>query len=232
MAGPLTRATMVRVRRLAAAAFAVLAVAAPAAAMPQQEPAPPPPAAPAVPVPPTSDPPIAWRHSIAVGKPFAGRLVHGVQLPAEGRDFFTYDWGTRLIPNRPWRRWGTDRLIHTLLDVLASYRAAHPGAPRVGIADLSRHYGGRFGENFGGLGHSSHQNGLDADVLYPRVDGAEKRAWRPGLVDQVLAQDLVDRFVAAGAVYVFTGPHLQLRGPRKVVVKLVHHDDHMHVRVR
>jgi murein endopeptidase len=215
------------VRRLAVAVLVVLAAAAPARAMPQQEPAPVP-----VPAPPAVDPPIAWHHSIAVGKPFAGRLVHGVQLPAEGRDFFTYDWGTRLIPNRPWRRWGTDRLIHTLLDVLAAYRAAHPEAPRVGIADLSRRHGGRFGKHFGGLGHSSHQNGLDADVLYPRVDGAEKRAWRPGLVDQRLSQDLVDRFVAAGAVYVFTGPHLQLRGPRKVVVKLVHHDDHMHVRVK
>ena len=70
------------------------------------------------------------------------------------------------------------------------------------------------------------------DVLYPRVDWEEKRAWRPGLVDRALAQDLVDRFVAAGAVYVFTGPSLHLRGPRKVVVALVHHDDHMHVRVR
>ncbi len=224
-------------RRLLVAVFAVLAAAASASAMPQQEPAPtapPAPAAPApaAPAPPAVDPPIAWRHSIAAGKPFAGRLVHGVQLPAEGRDFFTYDWGTRLIPNRPWRRWGTDRLLHTLLDVLAAYRAAHPEAPRVGIADLSRHYGGRFGKNFGGLGHSSHQNGLDADVLYPRVDGAEKRAWRPGLVDRRLAQDLVDRFVAAGAVYVFTGPRLHLHGPHKVVVDLVHHDDHMHVRVK
>jgi len=222
---------MVPLRRLAVAVAVLVLAAAPAAAAPLQDPAPPAPQ-PAVPVPPLMDPPIEWQHSIAVGLPFAGRLVGGVQLPAEGRDFFTYDWGTRQIPNRGWRRWGTDRLVHTLLDVLASYRAAHPGAPRVGIADLSRRHGGRFGRNFGGLGHSSHQNGLDADVLYPRVDGAEKRAWRPGLVDRALAQDLVDRFVAAGAVYVFTGPSLHLRGPHKVVVALVHHDDHLHVRVR
>ncbi len=54
----------------------------------------------------------------------------------------------------------------------------------------------------------------------------------PGLVDEQLSQDLVDAFVGAGAVYVFTGPRLSLGGPRKIVVRLVHHDDHMHVRIR
>ena len=187
---------------------------------------------PAVVVAPAVDPPIAWRTSRAVGKPYAGRLVRGVRLPAEGRDFWTYDWGTRLSPNRPWRRWGTDRLVRTLLDVIGAYRAAHPEAPRVGIADLSRRHGGPFGREFGGLGHSSHQNGLDADVLYPRVDRLERRANDPWLVDEALSQDLLDRFVAAGATDVFTGPSLELRGPRAVVVELSHHDDHMHVRVR
>ena len=89
-----------------------------------------------------------------------------------------------------------------------------------------------FGKNFGGLGHSSHQNGLDADILYPRLDGLERRAWSPELVDEQLSQELLDRFLAAGAVAVYTGLRLDLRGPRKVVVKLAHHDDHMHVRIR
>jgi murein endopeptidase len=181
---------------------------------------------------PAVDPPIAWRHSRAIGKPHAGRLVDGVQLPAEGRDFWTYDWGLRVSPNRPWRRWGTDRLVWTLLDVLAGYRADNPEAPRVGVADLSRSHGGPFGKNFGGLGHTSHQNGLDVDVLYPRWDGLERRAWAPEMVDERLSQDLVDRFLGAGAVSVFTGLRLHLRGPRKTVVKLSHHDDHMHVRIR
>jgi murein endopeptidase len=215
------------VRRVLVAIVAALA-AAPAGASAMQIDPPPPEAV----APPAVDPPIAWRQSRAVGKPYAGRLVDGVQLPAEGRDFWTYDWGLRGSPNRPWRRWGTDRLVRTLLDVVGDYRAAHPDAPRVGIADLSRPNGGGFGKNFGGLGHSSHQNGLDADVLYPRLDGLERRAWSPALVDEQLAQELVDRFVDAGAVYVFTGWRLHLLGARKVVVKLTHHDDHMHVRIR
>ena len=176
--------------------------------------------------------PIEWRESRAVGKPFAGRLVDGVQLPAEGPDFWTYDWALRTAPNRPWRRWGTDRLVRTVLDVLGAYRQANPGAARIGVADLSRTEGGRFGKNFGGLGHASHQNGLDVDILYPRTDGLELRAHAPRLVDPALSQDLVDRFVAAGATQVFTGPRLGLRGPRRKVIALVHHDDHMHVRIR
>jgi murein endopeptidase len=216
---------MLPVRRLLLA-LTLLLVAAPAAqAMPIDGP-------PIVVIPPSVDPPIAWRDSRALGLPFAGRLVDGVQLPAEGVNFWTYDWGTGLSPNRPWRRWGTDRLVQTLLDVIGEYRAANPGAPRVGIADLSRTHGGPFGKNFGGLGHASHQNGLDADILYPRVDRLERHPESPAVVDTALSQDLVDRFVGAGAVYVFTGPSLPLRGPRKVVMKLRHHDDHLHVRIR
>jgi murein endopeptidase len=213
------------VRRLVLALTLLLVPASAAHAMPMDGP---PVAAPA----PAVDPPIAWRSSRAIGEPYAGRLARGVQLPAEGRDFWTFDWGTRLSPNRSWRRWGTDRLVRTVLDVLAAHREANPEAPRVGVADLSRKRGGHFGRQFGGLGHASHQNGLDVDILYPRTDRLERRAYKPALVDDELSQDLVDRFVAAGAVNVFTGPRLSLRGPRGVVVKLAHHDDHLHVRIR
>jgi murein endopeptidase len=175
---------------------------------------------------------IAWRHSRALGKPYShGRLVDGVQLPELGEDFFTWDPVFNVIPNRPDRRWGTDTLIRTVLTVIHSYRTEHDSAARVGIMDLSRPDGGPFGKRYGGLGHASHQNGLDADVLYPRIDGLERRAYKPSLVDRALAQDLVDRFVAAGAQKIFVGPHLHLHGPRKIVIPLVHHDDHMHVRI-
>jgi murein endopeptidase len=169
--------------------------------------------------------------SRAVGAPWDGRLRRGVQLPAEGPDWFTWDPVLKLRPNREWRRWGTDRLVATVLTVLAEYRAAHPEAARVGVGDLSRRHGGVFDSRFGGLGHVSHQNGLDVDVYYPRADGRERRAYRPDLVDPGPAQELVDRFVAAGAQKVFVGPRLDLHGPRGVVVPLVHHDDHLHVRI-
>jgi murein endopeptidase len=224
--------------RIAVAVLA-LVLAAPAAARPLQEPPlPTPTPAPvptATPTPPPGSPDfaqIAWRQSRALGKPFSrGRLVDGVQLPELGEDFFTWDPVFNRIPNRPERRWGTDALIRTVLTVIHAYRTAHDSVARVGIMDLSREHGGPFGPQYGGLGHSSHQNGLDADILYPRLDGLEKRAYKVELVDQALAQDLVDRFVAAGAQKIFVGPRLHLHGPKRIVVPLVHHDDHMHVRI-
>ena len=169
--------------------------------------------------------------SIAVGVPWHGRLEHGVQLPVAGTDFVTWDPILRVSPNREWRRWGTDALIVLLDTVTREFREAHPDVPPILIADLSRPNGGPFGPRYGGLGHGSHQNGLDADVMYPRRDRAPLAAVRPAQVDRALAQDLVDRFRAAGAVKLFVGPHLHLHGPRGIVVALVHHDDHVHVRI-
>jgi murein endopeptidase len=168
--------------------------------------------------------------SVSLGTPQRGALVRGVELPPEGTNFFTWDFPLKQSPNRPWRRWAAGRTIAILLAVIAEYRAAHPEAPRVGIADLSRPHGGDFGKRFGGLGHASHQNGTDVDVLYPRRDLQELSPSNVGQIDRALAQDLVDRFVAAGAEFVFVGPHTKLTGPKKVVQKLVFHDDHMHVR--
>jgi len=212
------------VGRLLAAVALTLALAAPAAlARPTQEPIPPPehPA-----------PEIAYRHSVPVGVWWNGALRRGVQMPAEGPDWFTWDPVRKRIPNRGWRRWGTDRLVRTVLEVIEDYRLDNALAPRVGIGDLSRRHGGEFGAHFGGLGHASHQNGLDADIYYPRWDGQERRPFKPSQVDRDLAQDLVDRFVAAGARAIYVGPSLDLTGPRKVVVPLVHHDDHLHLRLQ
>ena len=172
-----------------------------------------------------SDPP-----SIAAGDPWDGALLFGVQLPPEGDDYFTWDFPLRRTPNRPWRRWSADGTEAIVLDVIHRFRLAHPEAPRIGIADLSRRYGGPFGRRFGGLGHASHQNGLDADLLYPRLDGRERWAKHPQQIDHDLAQDLVRRFVRAGAQYIFVGPNTGLTGPPKIVQPLVHHDEHMHVR--
>jgi hypothetical protein len=184
---------------------------------------------------------IAWRASRALGTPNAGRLADGVLLPREGVRFFTWDPVRWTSPNDESRRWGTDRLVRTILDVLEGYAEANPDAPRVGIGDLSRpgggsfdaRYGivGEFGPGSGTQGHVSHQNGLDADVYYPRRDGAERAPDALGDVDLELAQDLVDRFVAAGALFVFVGPGTALTGPPAVVQPLARHDDHLHVRL-
>jgi murein endopeptidase len=156
----------------------------------------------------------------------------GVPLPEETDYLFTYELPTDVSPSPLWRRYGTERLVLTVECVLARYGEAHPELARVGVADLSLPRGGPFGRRYGGLGHRSHQNGLDADVLYPRRDLCECAPQRPSEVDRARAQELVNRFVRAGAQYVFVGPRLRLRGPRGVVIPLRFHDNHMHVRIR
>lgn len=175
---------------------------------------------------------IRWRQSRAVGAPNDGRLVSGVLLPAEGEHFFTWDAPNQTSPSPDWRRWGTDRLVRAVLRVSHEFAAAHPHAPRLTVGDLSRPEGGRFGQEYGGLGHASHQNGLDVDIYYPRRDRAEREPDSPAGIDHALAQDLVDRFVAAGAEKVFVGPNTRLRGPQRIVQPLRYHDDHLHVRLR
>lgn len=157
-------------------------------------------------------------------------LRGGMPFPAESADLVTWDPVLERTPNRQWRRWGRPEVVLRVQIVLREFRLAHPDGPRVLVGDLSRPRGGPFGARFGGLGHFSHQTGLDVDVYYPRRDGLERAAVRPGQVDRRLAQELVDRFLAWGAVKLFVGPSLRLRGPRRRVVPLVHHDDHVHVR--
>jgi murein endopeptidase len=174
---------------------------------------------------------VQWHDSTAVGTHSAGRLEQGVRLPAEGRSFFTWDPVLRRSPNRDWRRFGTDRLVRVVLRVAREHHEAHPAAPRIAVGDLSRPHGGDFGPRFGFIGHASHQNGLDVDVYYPRADGRELAPRDATEVDRALSQELVDRFLAAGAEVVFVGPSTGLRGPPARVQALVHHDNHLHVRL-
>jgi murein endopeptidase len=219
----------------------LLIVAASLTACGDDEPPPPPPVVVATATP-TPLPPVATATatptprpqppSRAVGLPYRGRLVNGRQLPLQGDGFATWDPILKRVGNRSWRRWGTERLLRTLRTVLAEYARRHPDAPPVLVGDLSRPRGGDFGPQFGGKGHASHQNGLDADVYYPRRDGVLRRARRPDQVDRAAAQELVDLFLQANPVYLFVGPSLGLTGPPDVVEPLVNHDDHLHVRLR
>jgi len=176
--------------------------------------------------------PIEWRDSTALGSPEAGSLERGVKLPPDGRHYFTWDPVRHVSPSPPWRRWATDDLVRTVLDVIHDYARAHPTAPRVGIGDLALPEGGYFGPEIGGgIGHATHQNGLDADLYYPILPEAERAPLGVDEIRMRLAQDLVDRFVAAGADVIYVGPNTPLTGPPGVVVPLANHDNHLHVRI-
>jgi murein endopeptidase len=152
-------------------------------------------------------------------------------LPERGPGYSTWDPILKRVPNRSWRRWGTGSLLRTVERVLAAYARRHPDAPPVLVGDLSRPRGGDFGPRFGGIGHASHQNGLDADLYYPRLDRRERAPTAVSQVDLRLSQDLVDRFVAAGAEKDYVGPSIPREGPPDVAGPLANHDNHLHVRL-
>ena len=93
----------------------------------------------------------------AVGQPHAGRLVNGQLLP---------DGAGYRVRNRA-HSWGMPVTIEALRSGFARTRTHFVDAPDVLIGDLSRQAGGRFQP------HSSHQNGLDADVAYYQVGETE-----------------------------------------------------------
>jgi len=170
-------------------------------------------------------PAIAWHHGVSTGLPWSGSLADGTQLPPEGRDWATWNPVTDSSPNAPKRLYGTERTIRAIVSVAAAYRAAHPDAPRILVGDISREGGGPMTDE-----HVSHQNGLDVDIYFPRLDHKLTAPVAHDQIDRRLSQDLVDRFVAAGAQMVFIGFGTGLRGPSGVVIPYAGHDYHMHVR--
>jgi hypothetical protein len=169
-------------------------------------------------------PKIEWRNATSIGLWWSGSLIDGTQLPVEGRDWVTWNPVTDSVPNAPKRLYGNERTIRIVVSVIEAYREANPRVPRVVVGDISFEYGGPMDA------HVSHQIGLDVDIYYPRRDGALRAPRSPEAVDRRLAQDLLDRFVAAGATKVFVGYSTRLHGPDGVVIPYPNHEDHMHVR--
>lgn len=169
---------------------------------------------------------VEWRSATSVGLQYAGHLVDGTQLPVEGPDWVTWNPGTDSSPNLPGRLYGHERTIRAILSVVGAYRAEHAEAPRVVIGDISFRDGGRMDQ------HVSHQNGLDVDVYYPRLDRHLSAPISTSQIDRELSQHLLDGFLAAGAKMIFVGYSTGLRGPSGVVVPYPNHQNHMHVRFR
>src|SRR5262245_9141823 len=171
-------------------------------------------------------PKVHWREATSHGLQYSGWLSEGTQLPLEGPNWLTWNPVSDSIPNAPRRLFGHQRTIHRIVSVLAAYRAEHPDARRVLIGDISFRGGGPMEL------HASHQNGLDVDVYYPRIDGKLRPPHTTEQIDRRLSQDLLDRFIAAGAKMVFVGFSTHLRGPDGVVIPYPNHENHMHVRFR
>ena len=168
---------------------------------------------------------MAWRDSQEVGVPEAGRLIRGVRLPAAGPRFFTWDPLRHRRPDRAWRRWGSDDLVRTVLQVIDRYAARHPFAPRLGVGDLSRPGVGTSGRATflirTGSTSTSTTRGSTGENAPP-----DRRPDRPAPVP-----DACRPLRPGRASRIFVGPNTGLTGPPNVVQVLWNHDNHLHVRM-
>jgi hypothetical protein len=96
-----------------------------------------------------------------------------------------------------------------------------------GVGDISLHGGGRFPP------HASHQNGLDVDVRYLRVDGARQPldlASGTSNFDRVKTQELIDLYFSLGAELIIVDPRSNLTGTGISYDSKGGHSNHFHVR--
>lgn len=115
----------------------------------------------------------------SVGYYSKGSLDGGVAMPEEGDHHFLmfparcyamprfaaiYD-----DPDKRENSFGNAVVVQAILDVAAAVHAAHPDAPRLMVAEIANRHGGQIPY------HLSHQNGLDADILFLQRGGGDAR---------------------------------------------------------
>ncbi len=86
--------------------------------------------------------------SMSIGKPNAGALFNGVQMPRG-------DWW---IIRNPRETWGTQETIDYIIAAIRKVHERYPDTPRIYIGDISSRRGGRLNR------HLSHQAGRDVDL--------------------------------------------------------------------
>ena len=137
------------------------------------------------------------------------------QLPPTGAGFYGSTAASR--------RFGTQQTIQAWTSIAASWQAAHPTGPRIGIGDLSLRCGGPMPP------HVSHQKGKDADIRLMRNDGKEEgtvftsSSYSPALTQELI--NLIRSNPVASVQLIF------FNDPRATGVKpWPGHDNHLHVR--
>jgi murein endopeptidase len=159
--------------------------------------------------------------SRSIGSPGDGRLVHGVLFPARGRDHFAWDFRAQRIGGSDRTRWGDCRVVRAVLHGLAEYRRRNPDAPLVAVGDMGLRHGGEID------GHSTHENGRQIDLYFPRRDRKHCEPHAVAQVDARLSRELVRAMLDAGADQVLIGPNVRV-GTSARVIRWPNHDDHLH----
>jgi murein endopeptidase len=159
--------------------------------------------------------------SRSIGSPDNGHLMDGVLFPAQGPDHFAWNFREQRIGGSDGTRWGDCHVVRTVLLGLAAYRKRNPDAPPVAVGDMSLRHGGEIDH------HSTHENGRQIDLYYPRRDHARREPHKVAQVGRRLARELVRAMLSAGAYRVLIGPHIRIATSARVI-HWPHHDDHLH----
>jgi murein endopeptidase len=115
-------------------------------------------------------------------------------------------------------------MIRRIRELTLAYARRFPHAPRIVIGDISRKGGGYF------PGHASHQQGLDADIYFPRADNAERSPIGGG-INYYRARWLIIRIArhpSTQIIYAGAG----LSSVHGKVVYYPGHETHLHMRIR
>ena len=80
----------------------------------------------------------------------------------------------------------------------------NPDAPRVAVGDMGLRHGGEID------GHSTHENGRQIDLYFPRRDRELREPHTIAQVDMRLSRELVRAMLDAGADQVLIGPHIRI----------------------
>lgn len=102
-----------------------------------------------------------------------GSIQNAVQLSDSGDGFIKL-----FVPRN--RAWGSQEIISMIIDSSAELRQKHPERDRLQIGDIGAQNGGQITR------HGSHQNGLDVDLAYLRINNREQRPEDVGGFDELM----------------------------------------------
>jgi penicillin-insensitive murein endopeptidase len=104
--------------------------------------------------------PLYVHASEPVGTNDKGSLINGIAFPEAGEGFIGMYRDTNHF-------WGTSQIINMIETSAEVMEQKYPGRDRLQVEDIGLQAGGQID------GHGSHQNGLDADIGYYKMDGIE-----------------------------------------------------------
>jgi pSer/pThr/pTyr-binding forkhead associated (FHA) protein/LysM repeat protein len=126
------------------------------------------------------------KRAVSVGKPAAGRLENGIQLPES----------PLYIRRTPRLMWGSSQTISNLQQAVAAFRQDVDYDGQLILSDISAQHGGVLRP------HKSHQAGRDIDIWLPTIKGVYKRKYlnRGGTAPRRPLFDEVDWYAVWGLV--------------------------------